>query len=80
MKVFIPIPIRIKIGQKTINCVFTGYAHNSSAYRFLVHKYDIRYIHVNTIIELRRVSVDTPICTGQYSWSPVLVMIIEDLL
>ena len=42
-----------KIGPKTIDCVFIGYAHNSSAYRFLVHKYDIPDIHGNTFIESR---------------------------
>ena len=50
-KVMVLIPKRIKIGHKTIDCIFIGYAINSSAYRFLVHKYDIPDIHVNTIIE-----------------------------
>ena len=55
-KVMVPIPKRIKIGPKTIDCIFIGYAINSSAYRFLVHKYDIPDIHVNTIIESRNAS------------------------
>ena len=55
-KVMVPIPKRIKIGPKTIDCIFIGYAINSSAYRFLVHKYDILDIHVNTIIESRNAS------------------------
>ena len=55
-KVIVPIPKRIKIGPKTIDCIFIGYAINSSAYRFLVHKYDIPDIHVNTIIESRNAS------------------------
>ena len=55
-KVMVPISKRIKIGPKTIDCIFIGYAINSSAYRFLVHKYDIPDIHANTIIELRNVS------------------------
>ena len=55
-KVMVPIPKRIKIGPKTIDCIFFGYAINSSAYRFLVHKYDIPDIHVNTIIESRNAS------------------------
>jgi len=33
--------------------VFVGYALNSSAYRFLVHKSEIPDIYVNTIIESR---------------------------
>ena len=56
-KVMVPIPKMIKIGPKTIDCIFIGYAINSSAYRFLVHKYDIPDIHVNTIIESRNASL-----------------------
>ena len=55
-KVMVPIPKRIKIGPKTIECIFIGYAINSSAYHFLVHKSDIPDIHVNTIIESRDAS------------------------
>ena len=55
-KVMVSIPKRIKIGPKTIDCIFIGYVINSSAYRFLVHKYDIPDIHVNTIIESRNAS------------------------
>ena len=52
-KVAVPKPKRVKMGLKTIDCVFIGYASNSSAYRFLVHKSDIPDIHVNTFIESR---------------------------
>ena len=52
-KVAIPIPKRVKIGPKTIDCVFIGYANNSSAYRFLVYKSNIPDIQVNTFIESR---------------------------
>ena len=37
-KVAVPIPKKVKIGPKTADCVFIGYAHNSSAYHFLIHK------------------------------------------
>ena len=37
-KVAVLIPKKVKIGPKTVDCVFIGYAHNSSAYRFLIHK------------------------------------------
>ena len=50
-KVEVPLPKRVKIGPKTIDYVFIGYAVNSKACRFLVHKYDNPEIHVNTIIE-----------------------------
>ena len=52
-KVIVPIPKRIKIGSKSVNCVFIGYAHNSSAYQFILHKSDVPNMNVNTIIESR---------------------------
>ena len=36
-----------------MDCIFIGYALNSSVYRFLVHKSEIPDIHVNMIIEFR---------------------------
>ena len=50
-KVAVPIPKKVKIGPKTVDCVFIGYAHNSSAYRFLIHKSEIIDMHANTIIK-----------------------------
>ena len=50
-KVQVPLPKRVKLGPKTIDCVFIGYANNSAAYRFLVIKSGISDIQVNTIIE-----------------------------
>lgn len=41
--------------SKTIDCVFIGYANNSSVYRFLVHKFEILDEHIDTIIESRNV-------------------------
>jgi hypothetical protein len=55
-KVAVPIPKKIKIGPRIVDCVFIGYAHNSSAYQFLIHKHDIPDMHVNTIIEYRNAS------------------------
>ena len=37
-KVRVPKPKQVKIGPKTIDCSFIGYANNSKAYRFLVYK------------------------------------------
>ena len=48
-----PLPKKTKLGAKTMDCVFIGYALNSSAYRFLVHISEILDIHVNMIIESR---------------------------
>ena len=36
-----------------MDCIFIGYEHNSSAYRFLVHKSEILDIYRNTIMESR---------------------------
>ena len=55
-KVAVPKPKKVKVGPKTIDCVFIGYAQNRNAYRFLVHKSEIPDIHVNTIIESRDAS------------------------
>ena len=52
-KVEVPKPKKVKIGPKTIDCIFIGYANNSSAYRFLVYKSEIPDVHVNPIIESR---------------------------
>ena len=54
-KVEVPIPKKTKVGPKTVDCVFIGYAQNSSAYRFLTYKSKIPDINVNTIIESRNV-------------------------
>ena len=55
-KVAVLKPKKVKVGPKTVDCVFIGYAQNSNAYRFLVHKSEIPDIHVNTIIESRDAS------------------------
>ena len=52
-KVLAPLPKKTKLGARTIDCIFIGYALNSSACRFLVHKSEILYIHGNIIIEFR---------------------------
>ena len=49
----IPPPKRVKIGPKTIDCIFISYAHNNVDYQFLVHELNITDIHKNTILESR---------------------------
>ena len=56
-KVAIPPPKKVKIGSKTVDCIFIGYAHNHAAYRFLVHELNILDIHKNTIMESRNASL-----------------------
>ena len=50
-KVMLPDPKRRKIGSKTSDCMFIGYANNSVAYRFLVLKSYV--LESNTIIETK---------------------------
>ena len=45
-----------KLGPKTIDAVFIGYAQNSNAYRFLVIKSNISDISNNFILEARDAS------------------------
>jgi hypothetical protein len=42
-----------KLGPKTVDCIFLGYAHHSIAYRFLVVKSEVRDMHVNSLLESR---------------------------
>ena len=55
-KVAVPTPKKVKIGPKIVDCIFIGYAHNSSAYRFVVYESEIPNIHKNTIMESRNAS------------------------
>ena len=50
-KVQVPITKRVKVGPKTVDCVFIGYATNSKACRFLVHKSEHPDIHDNKLME-----------------------------
>jgi hypothetical protein len=52
-KVNVPTCKKQKLGPKTVDCVFLGYAHNSAAYRFLVIKSKFPDVHVNTLTESR---------------------------
>jgi hypothetical protein len=50
-KVNVPINKKRKLGTKTVDCVFLGYAHHSTAYRFLVIKSEIPDVHIDTFLE-----------------------------
>jgi hypothetical protein len=52
-KVNVSISKKRKLGPKTVDCVFLGYAHHSIAYRFLVVKSKVLDMHVDTIMESR---------------------------
>ena len=55
-KVLIPAPKKVKIGPKTVDCIFIGYNRNNTTYRFLVHESKIPDIQKNTIMESRNAS------------------------
>ncbi|KAJ0462894.1 putative RNA-directed DNA polymerase [Helianthus annuus] len=50
-KVIVPPPKALRIGPKTVECIFIGYAHQSSAHRFLVHESKNPDVHKHTIME-----------------------------
>ena len=52
-KVMLPNTKKGKIGSKTSDCLFIGYAYHSDAYRFLVLRSDV--LDCNTIIEIKNV-------------------------
>lgn len=55
-KVLAPLPKKMKIGPKTVDCIFIGYALHSNAYRFLVHDSKNPDIHKNTFMESKNAS------------------------
>ncbi|GJY08243.1 retrovirus-related pol polyprotein from transposon TNT 1-94 [Tanacetum coccineum] len=55
-KVAVPTPKAQKIGPKSMDCIFIGYAKNSSAYRFIVHDSKNSDIQKNTVMESRNAS------------------------
>jgi hypothetical protein len=56
-KVNVPINKKRKLGPKTVDYIFLGYAPHSIAYRFLVIKSEIPDMHVDTFLESRDVTL-----------------------
>jgi hypothetical protein len=54
-KINVPINKKCKLGPKTVYCVFLGYGHHSTAYKFLVIKSEIPDVHIDTFLESRDV-------------------------
>ena len=52
-KVNVPINKKRKLGPKTVDCIFFGYATHSVGYRFLIINSGVSDMHVGTIIESR---------------------------
>jgi hypothetical protein len=55
-KVNVPINKKHKLARKTMDCVFLGYAHHSTVYRFLVIKSEIHDVNIDTVLESRDVT------------------------
>ena len=72
-KVMLHDPKKRKIGSKTYDCMFIGYASNSAAYRFLVLKSDV--LESNTIIETKNAEFFEHIfpLSEQISHTPTIV-------
>ncbi|GKC76749.1 hypothetical protein Tco_1127523 [Tanacetum coccineum] len=56
VKVVMPTPKAQKIGPKSVDRIFIGYAKNSSAYRFIIHDLKNPDIQKNTVMESRNAS------------------------
>ena len=52
-KVSVPITKKRKLGPKTVDCIFLGYAFHNVGYRFLVVKSGVPVLLVGTIMESR---------------------------
>jgi hypothetical protein len=52
-KVNVPINKKRKLGPKTVDCIFLGYSFHSTGYRFLIIKFDVPDMYVDTIMESR---------------------------
>ena len=71
-KVMLTEPKRKKIGSKTSDCMFIGYAEHSAAYRFLVLKSDV--LDCNTIVETKNAEFFEhvfPLKIGNTSETPI---------
>jgi len=54
--VIVPINKKRKLGPKTVDCIFLGYAHHSTTYKFLVIKSEAPDVLVDTLLESRDVT------------------------
>ena len=52
-KVNVPINKKRKLGSKTVDCVFLGYAIHSIGYRFLIINSGVPDVNVGTIMKSR---------------------------
>jgi hypothetical protein len=52
-KVNVPINKKCKLGLKTVDCIFIGYAFHIIGYRFLIIKFGVPDMHVGTIMDSR---------------------------
>jgi hypothetical protein len=79
-KVNVPINKKRKLAPKIVDCVFLGYAHHSTAYRFLVIKLEIPDVHIDTFLESRDVTFFENIfpMKNSYSMSSLPASVLAD--
>jgi hypothetical protein len=53
VKVNVPINKKRRLGSKTVDSIFIGYAFHNIGYRFLIIKYGVPDMHVGTIMDSR---------------------------
>jgi hypothetical protein len=78
----VPINKKCKLGPKTVDYVFLGYAHLSIAYRFLVIKSEVPDMHVDTFLESHDVTFFENIflIKKSYDISSLLANVIADTI
>ena len=67
-KVHLLEPKKRKLGPKTFDAAFIGYAKNSVAYRFLVIKSKNSLVEVNSMIETKKVDFFENIFSLENKW------------
>jgi hypothetical protein len=79
-KVNVPINKKHKLGPKTVDCVFLGYAHHDITYKFLMIESKVSDVHVDTFLESRDVTFFENIFSikNSYDMSSLLVNVIAD--
>ena len=65
----VPINKKWKLGPKTIDCVFLGYAIHSVGYRFLIVNSEVPDVNVGTIKESRYATFfENEFSMKKYTW------------
>jgi hypothetical protein len=72
----VPINKKRKLGPKTVNCIFIGYAFHIIGYRFLIIKSGVLDMHVGTIMDSR----DAIFFEDIFLCERIIVVLVKNLL